>query len=324
MPRQKVVSTAKLRTKPTLKNHFNAASSRFHFKAYDLNKKVTRSKDRLEIWNRFIPLSPKDAEKILLRGLPKGVSVKLWIDSDGDGDICFSGPDIKEADCHFSFKKAERGSGSTSIHPRAQSKGLGRKIIRNEIEFLKACGIKKFSVFAASEAGGYTWARFGYVPENDSLEFIRKKVNRSYNALKDSLNPVERRQIERFIKIKSAKDVHKLADTEIDLSSRLAEMFNAVNNDNITLTERKRYKRILETLETSLDIEGRIYIDSGAGVDKSALTDDPKTPQHPVKLGRLLLAGLTWRGTLNLNSAPQMRRVDEYVGGFKYIDFKPF
>lgn len=53
-----------------------------------------------------------------------------------------------------------------SIDPAAQGTGLGASIMRGSREVYRALGVKKITVTANIDVGGYTWARFGFAPKD--------------------------------------------------------------------------------------------------------------------------------------------------------------
>lgn len=69
-----------------------------------------------------------------------------------------------------------------SIDKAAQGSGLGASIMRGSREVYKALGVKKITVTANIDVGGYTWARFGFAPR-DMKAFRRTMLDSARNSL---------------------------------------------------------------------------------------------------------------------------------------------
>lgn len=69
-----------------------------------------------------------------------------------------------------------------SIEKDAQGSGLGGSIMRGSREVYKALGVKKITVTANIDVGGYTWARFGFAPR-DMKAFRRTILDSAGDAL---------------------------------------------------------------------------------------------------------------------------------------------
>lgn len=66
---------------------------------------------------------------------------------------------------------------------RHQGQGIGKRVLRDQFESYQGSSIKRVEVFAAMDAGGYTWGRFGFAPtEKYQFEYLSNDlVTRSKN-----------------------------------------------------------------------------------------------------------------------------------------------
>ena len=304
----RVVSTVSKAEMPSVKGDFNAVSDRLDYVVMDSDDPYHYS--RIDNWNAYISISPQDARDILLRGLPDDINVEISLDEDGDGRLEYSGGDIIDCACEFDLNKKIRREGDASIRADAQNAGLGRMLVRNQIEFLKGCGIEKFEVHASASVGGYAWARFGYLPIDKDMNEIRENVQRYFNALKPILTDEEISQIEGLTELSSKSDLIKIADQQTDLYSRIRAVFDMAADASLdeNIRSEAAYKQTL--MGRGLNTYGYNHI------------GDCLFNKEPIRLGRMLLLGTNWHGSIDLDNETQMRHVDNYTGGFKHISFR--
>lgn len=313
-----VLNKTRKRSRPVIREDFNRVSKNISFEfgvfytkrtMTELSPKSDSSyiKKGLALWNKNIPISPRQAAKILTDGLPAESKVEISLDEDGEGSLCFSGPGIDHVIASFDFGRLERYEGSMVVFSDQRGKKIGRTILRNQIEFLHTCGIKKFKVHASLSAGGYMWARFGYLPQNindPDFERVREHVQSSLKALKNLLKEEEYKTLEEYAEFRKKEHMWRVADCRIDMVERLAATFNKASNPKLRT---KKSLQIAKRVGRKLDLSRSEYFQSGI------------VNRQPVFLGRLLLAGTSWKGFINLDNARQMERVGAYVGGWRYI-----
>lgn len=63
-----------------------------------------------------------------------------------------------------------------------KGKGIGKYLLAGNVEVYRQLGINRVNVSAALEDGGYAWAKFGYVPDQISWNYLS-------NVLQDRLSP---------------------------------------------------------------------------------------------------------------------------------------
>lgn len=251
-------------------------------------------------WEKHVPMSKEKAEQMLRRGLPRGTKVELDVDRDGSGSLKLEGSYISEVTKDFDLDKKVAYSGYMQLAKTGH--GIGRKIMRNQIEFFIASGIEKLEMHAGLNAGGYTWARLGFLPSDkgehkSAFRELKSEIRQRYKTLAPLLHANEKARIEKIIELKSPKDLWKLADSRIDLGKRLGVVFNAAAKDN------KRAQALKKNISDVIEI--------------SEVEDKPQP------IGRLLLAGTYWEGQLDFHNKEQMKRVSDYVGGITVTPPKP-
>lgn len=247
------------------------------------------------IWNTYVPMSRDEAKKILAQDLPRGVKIDISINRNGRGNVHMAGKGIYE-ERPFDLGKKVVNTGYMELSK--QDKGIGRNIMRNEIEFFSACGANKYKIYAALEAGGYAWARFGFLPEYPGD--IKDTVTSRFNRLKPIMRKKELDVLQHIIDFDTPKDIWDLADLPIDLAPRLRKIFkDAAKGEKDAKILRKKLLKIPYVTKSLFN--------------KKALNE-------PQNLGRVLLARSEWDGYLDFTDNEQMARVEKYVGGWKKIN----
>jgi hypothetical protein len=94
-----------------------------------------------EFWNKYIPLSHEQAIEILTRDLPPETEVRITLEADGKGLIAMRAKGIFDEsynNCekrHFNLKEGTLGDGNFTVNKAHQGSGVGRHVLRNEMEF---------------------------------------------------------------------------------------------------------------------------------------------------------------------------------------------
>ncbi len=235
-------------------------------------------------WDKYFPIPYDDAIAMIRRDMPPGIEAQITLTPDGKGTLTIGTyppetiSDKRTFDCH----SGTIGQGMMISTHKERDHGLGRKLMRNEIELFYLSGFKKFEIHAASSAGAYTWARFGFLPT--SYNFASKLLTR-YGEIAPLL-PL--RQRKKLFNAVHERDVWALADMREDIGQRLATTFNKYADETPYTNE--------------------IVSSANAG--------------RPVALGKAMLAGLVWDGVLDFDNKTQMQRADAYVGGMNLARVK--
>lgn len=257
-----------------------------------------------ELWEATLSIPADLAGAILTRDLPSGTKLACQL-ATVEGAPVRNGQLVTDLQ-HESFSYIQNfdlttgttSSGLIKVKEDRQYAGLGRTLLRNEIEFAHAAGLKTFNIVAAETAGAYTWARFGFLPSTASLMLggLPAEVGRRFDLVKNLLTPDESRNVIPWSRMLRPKDIWHVAGNALDLAPRLREKFNQLST--LCREEREFYEEMQAKF-------GR-RIDHG----------------KPVTLGQVLLAEQTWAGFLDLTNSEQMKRAGDYAGGWKYIGFE--
>lgn len=240
-----------------------------------------------ETWDKYVPMTEYAAKQILLQDMPEDTIVKITLGTDGVGSLAISHDEVND---NRSFNMSQHVVDSGLLHTTTNGQGLGRKLMRNEIEFFAACGIQQFNIQAGSSAGGYAWARFGFLPLGNQQQFT-DKVRYRLDKIQALLTDQETQEIEDALRFRTPQDMWRLADMKTDLAPRLKEVFRKASSGNNDAARQK----------------DRMF----------AIIKQYKREGTEMPIGRVLMAGNKWEGTLNLADKEQMARIEKYVGGWK-------
>jgi hypothetical protein len=245
-------------------------------------------------------VDPETACAILVRDLPDDAMVSVKADNaiNQRFSLKISGAGYSDTR-RFSLQDRSVDTGYFFLDDGLQKKGLGRKMMRNQVEFFHAIGQQIFSITAASRVGGYAWARFGFLPVNlDDDNELQDALHARFDIIKDCLTDEEQKQVIPFLDLREPRHLWHLADNRIVLGDRLKDIFGSAAGQAAC----QKYP-----------IYGANLQDLVWEYTRHARKDKVLT------LGQVLLVGTAWDGVLDLTSPEQMQRAGNYVGGWKYI-----
>jgi len=249
-------------------------------------------------WEHYTGMPAAQALAILRRDLPPDTRVTITTRTDGTGSIQIYADGQIDDSQEFDLQQQRLGHGELLVED--QGKGLGRYVLRNEIELFRACGFPGFNMHAGYEAGGYAWARFGFLPTNLERATLREPVAQRYELVHDLLSPNDRALLDRVAKIDKAADIWTLADADTDIGPQLQALRTGDG------PAQDQYNRIMYTIQKTGHDGIKVVGDLRRRLDA----------RQPVYLGRLLLSGTDWAGYLDFSNEAQMERVGRYVSGW--------
>jgi hypothetical protein len=269
----------------------------------DREQRARAKREDTLLWKKYIPMTVKKAGAILGRDLPGHVRFSMELNADGSASFClFDKEGVFSDSREVDFEKGVLLPGYVECSD--QGRGIGRTMLRNQIEFFRACGIRRFKITAGLEAGGYSWARFGFLPRNIEGPYFkqhtREHVRERYKLIENLLTGEEKGKLKDIIRLRRLKDIWRLADAPVDVGPRLNVLFN------------KSAARA-----TRADDPMRTLFNLLASSDKASKMIRRRMEQgESVSVGRLCLSGASWDGILNFDNKEQMRRAGDYVGGW--------
>lgn len=153
--------------------------------------------------------------------------------------------------------------------PGVQDKGYGKKLVQSQIAAYPDMGINKVKMFANVDVGGYSWAKYGWLPEQEDWDALRGDIRKHLNGQTNTasgqpnlklpnITPADRRELGKILQDNDPRAIWDLADLDTDVGAK--------------------------------DARGK-----------------------PAPLGKALLLGKDWNGTLDLRNPEQMERFNGYT-----------
>jgi hypothetical protein len=147
----------------------------------------------IQAWNDGVGMDPGDFKDEFLGGLPgtmtldhryhefeggKVMTNQLYINGQLHDE---NGRNIGTYTRTIDLKNNKASSDYFKLNSSAQGKGEGKTLLAANVALYQELGLDKVSVHANIDVGGYAWAKYGYVPTEDSWDELR-------NALREKLD----------------------------------------------------------------------------------------------------------------------------------------
>ena len=140
-------------------------------------------------WNDKIGMTPAEFKDSFLNGLPGEMKISGGY-ANAPGKFHVSGqvksPDGRNSLAHFDRDIDVDGKKAYSalfeVNQQYQRTGVGKNLMAGNIDTYEKLGIRKISVTAGLTVGGYAWARYGYVPDQESWNELRFKLKGKLGA----------------------------------------------------------------------------------------------------------------------------------------------
>lgn len=161
----------------------------------------------------------------------------------------------------------------------SEKQGIGKQILGDAMSMYKSLGVKTVKLSAGLETGGYAWGRYGFLPEPNSWNELRRE-------LKDKLAVIQRQ-----LRLQGKSLPDGLVD---DIKSSL----NKGNPESLW-----------DIADISYNIDSQLLGRSDSDMLNPALFRD----RPAYSLGQVLLRGTEWYGKFDFNNQSQNIRLFHYV-----------
>lgn len=142
--------------------------------------------DAVRAWNLWIDRNPAEVYRALAQGLPGLPQIAFDIRPNGSGSLLLSirdasGALLAEAEREFFLARRIALNQAFVVAEAAQGQGIARAHITSLLlDFYLPAGITTVTVSAGLEAGGYVWARAGFVPTPESWRRLQGDLLERY------------------------------------------------------------------------------------------------------------------------------------------------
>ena len=170
-----------------------------------------------------------------------------------------------------------------TINGEGQGSGIAKQVLKAQFDEYEKLGVAEVAVHANIDVGGYAWARFGFVPDQDGWNSLRKSLKQRVMVA----------------------DYEPIAAPKTDEEHQ----FNA------------QLSRVLATLVEMGEGPVKLSSREKRAVNKLLKNPDPKTLWKLAdarlgdrNIGKELLLGSHWNGHIRLDDADAMARFNHYTG----------
>jgi hypothetical protein len=142
--------------------------------------------------------------------------------------------------------------------PRSlQGQGTAKKVLAAQIETYEQLGMKKVDAFANIDVGGYTWAKFGFVPSQKSWDSLRSQLKDRLSDYSTRTNPListeTKDRVSAILDTRDPKAIWALSDlpdkTAQDESVAKSLMMNTDWAADLKLDDRRQMERFRKYVE---------------------------------------------------------------------------
>jgi GNAT superfamily N-acetyltransferase len=102
--------------------------------------------------------------------------------------------------------------GALMLSPEFEGQGLGRDILRANIDYYRQLGLSRVDVNAALDRGGYVWARYGFVPTQEAWDALRPVLRAKVGEPSLNLAPAERQATLDLLESPDPRTIWHIAD----------------------------------------------------------------------------------------------------------------
>jgi hypothetical protein len=102
------------------------------------------------------------------------------------------------------------------LNSSVQGAGLGKQALRDSVKLYESMGVEHVKVFANIDAGGYAWARYGYVPTATDWGYVSNRARAALQNVPDDLiTSAQRLEILTILSDTDPKAIWRLADIRL-------------------------------------------------------------------------------------------------------------
>lgn len=172
-----------------------------------------------EDYSEKIAMPPEEFKKSFMGGLPGDMRMNTEY---GPGTFTING-DLKDEGGgrvatftrRLDFDAKMGHSDYFNVIPAARGKSLGKKLLAANVAMYQKLGFIGVDVGANISVGGHAWARYGYVPDQDSWDMLRRSLRGAINrADMQSVPSEDKEMLEAAIDDDDPKEIWTIADSK--------------------------------------------------------------------------------------------------------------
>ena len=143
-----------------------------------------RGKKFVEVWENAVKLDPEEFKTTFLGKTNATMQIEHRYNED-DGEVLTNelrimgnllndaGKSIGSYTREIDLLDNSAESAYFAINPGEQGGGIGKELLRSNVALYQQMGLDKVKVHANIDVGGYAWAKYGYVPDENDWDTLR-------------------------------------------------------------------------------------------------------------------------------------------------------
>ena len=154
----------------------------------------------IDKWNDKVGMEPEEFKKSFLGNVPASMNIsgysngtKFNVRGGIKGTGSLEGHEIGTYEREVDLDAKSAYSAYFKLEKTATKHDIGKKVLAGNVATYKQIGIEKVKVTANIDVGGYAWAKYGYVPTQDSWNSLRgdleKKLTGGGGSTSSRRNP---------------------------------------------------------------------------------------------------------------------------------------
>lgn len=176
----------------------------------------------LKRWNRGMRRPPQRIYDVLAADMPQKFSIEAsyWVHSKEcrlGFEVKKDGKSLMTAARSFDMEEKKVSHDRFVVTENARGMGIATVFLRNSMRLYKRMGIEKVTVMASMANGGYTWARFGFLPGQQSWERLQDRLKKRLSELEDKLPRRTYKLAEAALRQKTPKGLWIIADLAVEV-----------------------------------------------------------------------------------------------------------
>jgi len=143
---------------------------------------VSNEADFIERWNEKIGIEPEEFKKGFMGGVDGTMSIgsssgyAFEVSGQIEGTGSHKGEIVGNFRREIDVDHKKAYSAYFSINQSSTKSSIGKKILAGNVETYEKLGIEEVRVSANIDVGGYAWAKYGYVPTQESWNDLRARL----------------------------------------------------------------------------------------------------------------------------------------------------
>jgi GNAT superfamily N-acetyltransferase len=168
------------------------------------------SPENIQFLRDYLGLRPQD-----FHGTVRNINGRIWV----SGDLFRNGRYVGQ------ISRSAKPETPTAIHhsigilPELRGQSLTKSVLAANIDFYRKNGINRVLTSAGDEDGGYTWARYGFVPEAKSWAILRGTLMRRVDQI-EGLPDSEYNRVKELLMSPDPKAIWEIADNNTPVPDR--------------------------------------------------------------------------------------------------------